>query len=163
MRTIKFKVYTFEELVVDAQQNAIEDNSDINVDHDWWGVTYDDAEDIGLKLTGFDLERNKHASGSFVTNAKDCAEKIIAKHGNECDTYSLATGYLAGYDNISNEIEDETFEELDEEFLKQILSAYANILEKECEYLQTEQAIRETLIANSYEFTKQGKLFNEAY
>jgi hypothetical protein len=152
MRTIKFKVYTFDELVVDAQQNAIEDNSDINVDYNWWNTTYDDAEDVGLKLTGFDLERNKHASGNFITNAKDCAEKIIGKHGNECDTYLVAQAYLSKTD-----IEDE--DEHDERFLRNILWAYANMLEKECEYLQTENAIRETLIANSYEFTKDGKMY----
>ena len=50
MRTIRTKVYTFNELVVDAQQNAIEDNSNINVEHDWWILTYEDANMIGLKL-----------------------------------------------------------------------------------------------------------------
>lgn len=151
MRTIKFKVYTFDELVVDAQQNAIEDNSVINVDYDWWNPTYDDAEDIGLKLTGFDLERNKHASGNFIINAKDCADKIIAKHGKECDSYSLAKGYLV---NIENDEEEE------ERFLRNILWCYATMLEKEYEYLQTEDAIRETLKTGNYEFTKDGKLIS---
>lgn len=163
MRTIKINLYKFDELVVDAQQNAIEDNSLINVDYDWWNTTYDDAKSIDLEITSFALEHNKYAKGKFITDAKQCAEKIIEEHGDDCETTSLAVGYLAGYDNINNDEEDETLEELDAEFLEALLSAYVDMLEKESEYLQTENAIRETLISNDYEFTKNGKRFIKPY
>ncbi len=161
MRTIRTKVYQFNELNDEAKQVAIENNSDINVDYDWWLQTYEDAKTIGLKLTGFDLERNKHATGEFIENACDCAYKIIKNHGVECDSYSLAVGFLAGHDNILNGEEDnESIEELEEEFLKAILNSYADYLQNECDYLQGDEAIKETLVSNEYEFTKDGNMFN---
>lgn len=160
MRTVTTNVYLFTELSEEAQQKVIKKYYDINVSHDWWLDTYKDAEIIGLKLQYFGLDRNKHATGSFITNAKDCADLVIHNHGDTCETYSLAVGYLAGYDNITNEEEDnETFDELNEEFLKNLLSAYADILQRECEYLQTDEAIKESIIANEYEFTENGKRF----
>lgn len=46
----------------------------------------------------------------------------------------------------------------EKQFLKDILYYYADYLQKECNYLQTEQAIKETLIANDYEFLSDGKM-----
>ena len=57
METRTCNVYTFEELSPEGQRKAIERYYDINVDHEWWRYTYDDAEDIGLKITEFDLDR----------------------------------------------------------------------------------------------------------
>ncbi|MES2864055.1 MAG: hypothetical protein V4666_08050 [Bacteroidota bacterium] len=157
MRTIRTKVYNFNELVVDAQQNAIENNSNINVEHDWWIFTYEDANMIGLKLTGFNLEYNIIADGKFINDAHDCATKIIKHHGEDCESYSFAVGYLSAYDNIqSGEEDNQDLEEIDDEFLHNILCYYAEYLQKECDYLQTEEAIRETLISNEYEFLKDG-------
>lgn len=159
MRTIRTKVYFFHELNKEGQSKALQNYFNINVDYNWWNSTYSDAEMIGLKITSFDLERNKHACGNFIISAYDTATKITENHGDMCETYSLAVGYLAGYDNINNEEEtNQSIDELDEEFLKQILSAYADMLEKECEYLQSEEAIKSTFEANEYEFTSNGKM-----
>jgi len=159
MRTVRTKVYNFEELSQEAKQVAIDKNSGINVDYDWWDFTYEDAENIGLKLKGFDLDRNKHANGEFMQSARYCAEQIKETHGENCNTYSLAEEFLAGYDNIMNEEEEQEIEEIEEEFLNKLLDEYADILQNESEYLQSEEAIIETLIANEYEFTKDGKQF----
>ena len=55
MRTIETKVYKFEELTKEAQSKAIEKCYDINVCHDWWECTYNDAKTIELEIEGFDL------------------------------------------------------------------------------------------------------------
>lgn len=160
MRTIRTKVYFFNELTPDAQKNALELQRYINVEHDWWFMTYEDAENIGLKITSFDLERGKNITGNFVYNAHHTATKIIELHGESCESYKLAVAYLAGYDNINNEEEDnESLEELDSDFHRNILSYYVDYLEKEYDYLQTDASIKATFEANSYEFLADGKLY----
>jgi hypothetical protein len=64
-------------------------------DHDWWQTTYEDAENMGLKITSFDLDRNRHAKGCFITNAMECAESILRDHGETCDTYIEAQARAA--------------------------------------------------------------------
>ena len=50
MRTIETKVYKFEELTKEAQSKAIEKCYDINVCHDWWECTYNDAKTIEAQI-----------------------------------------------------------------------------------------------------------------
>jgi hypothetical protein len=160
MRTIRTKVYTFNELSKEAQEKAIENNFYINVTHDWWSITYEDAERIGLKITSFDLER-RQVTGSYFTDAYNCANEIIKEHGEQCESYSFAVGYLAAYNNLNSGLEDnQDFEEIDDEFLGNILSYYADFLQKEFEYLQSEEAIKENLIANNDEFLKDGSNYS---
>lgn len=66
MRTIKTKVYQFSELSEQAKKKAIEWGYDINVCHEWWEVIYEDAAEIGLKLTGFDIGRGQDCEGEFM-------------------------------------------------------------------------------------------------
>lgn len=166
MRTVRTKVFKFNELSETAKENAIEKNYYFNVENlDWWESVYEDASNVGLRLTGFDLDRNKHAKGEFLNPAPECAESIIENHGKECDTFKIAETFLndlnqltGQYDNIDDCPESE-IDDLENEFLESLLSEYADILEKECEYLTSSEAIAESLIANEYEFTKEGNIF----
>lgn len=175
MRTVETKLFSFDELSDEAKEKAISSLYDINVDYDWWDCTYEDAANIGLKITSFDLDRNKHAKGKFIEDADYCARKIIAEHGNSCETYKLAKNYFAEYNDLvtkysdgiqtdkvaeDNEYDfDQEADELADEFLKNLLAEYANILQQECDYLQSEKAIIETIEANEYEFTEDGNRF----
>jgi len=159
MRTVRTKVYQFNELNENAKQKAIDNNREINVDYNWWEMTYEDAENIGLKITSFDLDRNKHAAGYFMQEANNTADRILTEHGESCETYRIASEFLAAYDNINNEEEEQEAEEIEEEFLNKLLEEYADMLQRESEYLQSDEAISETLIANEYEFTKDGNIF----
>ena len=69
MKTHTINTYSFNELSEEAQQKAIENLSDINVNFDWWNFTYEDAKNIGLKITSFDLDRRRHAKGQFLLSA----------------------------------------------------------------------------------------------
>lgn len=145
--TTKHTVYTFDELSEDGKQKAIESLCDINVDYDWWEYIYEDAGTIGLELTEFDLDRYKHAGGRLTENMQDVCKAIMAEHGEGTTTYQLAKQWQHkhGEDN-------------EEEFLKLLLEEYANILQKDYEYLTSEEAIIETIRANEYEFSKDGVL-----
>lgn len=169
-RTVETEVFQFEELSEEAQQVALAWGSDLNVDRDWWDFTYEDAKTSGIKLDGFDIYR-RDISGEFIENAEDAATKIIENHGDSCDTYTTAQAYLAALTIINvkaalqqdnddaQEALDQEREELDEEFKKDILDCYLTMLDKEYDYLCSEEAVKETIIANAYEFTADGERF----
>lgn len=171
--TVTTKVYPFDELSDEAKQAAIEKLYDINVDHGWWDFTYEDAKTIGLKITEFDLDRGAFCRGEWTEDAEHVAELILEHHGDVCETHKDATEFknavsVAGsifedtddYDPEYEEfVESAEYEELCEEFQRTICEDYRIILQKESEYLTSEEAIIETIEANEYEFTEDGKVY----
>jgi len=174
MRTqiIKQIVYSFSDLETNEElkKKVLSKHSDINVDYIWWESTYEDAKRIGLEITGFDLERNRHATGKFNLSANEVAQNIFNEHAICCETFATADKFMDNWQPIFNDYMNESSEnyesndseqklsELEDEFLNDILEDYAMILEKEYEYLTSEKAILETLEANDYEFDENGKI-----
>ena len=159
MRTIETTVYKFDELTEEAKEKAVQRLSDINVDYRWYESTFDDAEGIGLKITDFEADR--YAKGKFINSAHEVAEAIIRDHGVHCETAITANNYMAEYKELEKntpEEDDLETDAIDEEFLKSLLEDYRILLRKEYEYLTSEEAIIETIQANEYEFTSDGKL-----
>ncbi len=171
--TVTTKVYPFDELSDDAKQAVIENLAEINVDYEWWDSTYEDAKVIGLVIEEFDLDRNRHAKGKWTEDAEDMARLIIENHGESCETHGDAKVFLAEYSSCKAKFENaddydphyeefnesEFSEDLCDEFLRTICEDYSIILQKEYEYLQSGVAIIETIEANEYEFTVDGKLY----
>lgn len=174
MKTITVNLYSFNELNDEAKKVAIEKLSDINVDYQWWECTYGDAKMVDIIIDGFDLDRNRHCSGKLYSNGTDVAYKIKEQHGTNCNTYFLADSYLAEWDKLvekysdgktTNVVDEENFEQFDEEadeltkqFEADLLEEYANILQREYDYLTSEEAIIQTIEVNDYFFTEDGKL-----
>ena len=172
MKTIRIKVYQFSELSSDAKDVAVNRFYDINVNCDWWQYTYEDAANIGLKITAFDLDRANYCKGEFLLTANEVAANILKEHGESCETYNTAASFMEAWQPVFNEYlnpESKEYEsldsenklnELEEDFLKSLCEDYKIILSKEYEHLTSEAAIIETIEANEYEFTKDGKKFN---
>ena len=167
MKTKTINLYQFNELSDKAKEKAIEKLSTINVDFDWWDSTYEDASNIKLKLTGFDLDRANYCKGEFMESAAETAELIKVSHGNECETYNTAKTFLNDLEALTSQngrIEqtvEEEIEDLEDEFLKSLLEDYKIILNKEYEYLTSEEIIIDTIEANEYYFTDDGTLTAE--
>lgn len=163
MRIQHIKVYKFSELSAQAQNKVYLDFSDVNLMGDWWNFIYEDAENIGLKLTGFD--QNYNTEGKLLISAPECAEKIKEDHGTGTHTYKIAADFLRFLDTLTGKyatIEDcpeEEIEQLENEFLGELLKAYGTSLREEYDYKISEEAIKETIEANEYEFTANGKQF----
>jgi len=172
MKTISINLYSFNELSKEAQNKALSNLATINVEHDWWDATYEDAKNIGLELTGFDLDRNKHASGKLTLSACEVAQNILNNHGDTCDTHKIATEFLDKHnplfaDYMNEESEHyESFEQegklqdLESDFLNDLLSEYATMLQREYEYLISDESIIETIELNDYTFEENGTLRN---
>jgi len=165
-------LYEFDELSDEAQQVARQQLWDINVCFDWWDATYEDAARIGLKLTEFDLGRRAYCRGEWIDDPETVARAILAEHGDQCETYKTAQAFLVDvttgqekhksspdYDPDYEEYwETQEYENRCDEFLHDLLEDYRIILQNEYDYLTSEEAIREIIEANEYEFTENGKL-----
>jgi len=165
MRTVRTKVYKFNELSEAAQQVAIQKNCDINVDYQWWEFIKEDAKQAGIIISSFDIDRGNYCEIGFSESAEAAAHLIIDSHGETCETYKTAENYLKQRDELidtaprdENDL-DCNLADLDNEFKESISGDYLKILRDEYEYQTSEEAIKETLIANEYEFTAEGKQF----
>ena len=168
MRTIQAAVYKFNELTEEAKNKAINELCDINILDIWWNDTYEDASNIGLEITSFSLDRANYCNGRFVNCAEETAENIIKEHGEECETYKTAKSYLENRGILAEKYSEDNYEEfdykvnkLDENFLNALLNDYKDILKEEYEYLQSDESIIETIESNEYEFTVDGKMYEE--
>ena len=153
-------IYCFKELPDDVQEKAITNLYDINVDHEWWKFTYEDAEMVGLKISSFDIDRGSYCKLDFIESAEASAHLIMDNHGVGCETYKTAESYLAERDELINKADkdDSDLDDLDSEFKKSISEDYRMMLQKEFEYLTSEEAIKECIESNDYEFDINGKL-----
>jgi hypothetical protein len=171
MKTKTIEIFEFNELSESAQEFALDEVRQGNYGYDWWDCTYEDAKTIGLHLTGFGLDRDRHATGNFEDSAEACAHLIVDNHGETCETYKTATVYLADrFNTIENAPVDENGElaseynldcdlnDLDAEFLRSILEDYSMQLQRESEYLDSKEHLLEMIDCNGYTFTSTGKI-----
>ena len=168
-RTVRTKVYKFNELTEEAKETAINEFQDINVQHGWWEDTYMDAENIGLKLTSFDIDRNRNAEGYFLLSANEVAANIMKEHGEQCETYKTAERFMEEWQPLFNDYmneESDSYEDdndlmvCEQEFLKSLCEDYSIMLQNQYEYLQSDDAKIETIEVNDYDFLANGKTFN---
>lgn len=148
-------LYLFNELSDKAKQKAIEKLWDINVDYDWWDSAYEDAANIGLKITGFDLGRAQSITGDFTELPENVIANILKDHGETGPTVHTAMNYKA---TIWEDEEGDRSEDAEHELLNDLLQDYWIMLRNEYEYLISEAAIVETIEANEYEFTENGEM-----
>lgn len=170
MRIIEITAYKFDELSDSAKEKAREWYRDGGIYPKWWEYTYEDAENIGLKITGFDLDRNRHATGEFTLSAAEVAQNISTNHGETCGTYKTAEAFIEDWQPIFSEYMDESSEhyesyeheermqDLEDDFLKSLLEDYSIMLQNEYEYLMGDECVDESIIANDYEFNKNGEM-----
>ena len=185
MRTVTTvtTVYNFDELSEESQQKALEKLCGLNVSHDWWDFIYEDAATIGIEIQGFDTYRGT-IDGKLTESLLDCCKLIRKDHGKNCETYKTAAQYLNTYIQAfikwlsSQDIDDceqltihwkpvdwlaefgcnDEADEVTNDFRKALLEDYLSMLRREYDYLTSEEAIKESIHANEYEFTEDGSL-----
>lgn len=185
MRTIRTKVYKFDELTPSAQNKAIELLNDLNVHENWFDPTIENMVEM-LSENGFDnakiqfsgfWSQGDGASFDADINLKHfCKDKrILAIAGNYCDFRIEKNSFANHYSHektryveynaldekfvcINSALQDlsRTIEEKRLSLCKQIYKD----LENDYEYLTSREAIIESIQANEYEFFKDGKLIN---
>lgn len=158
MRTLEITAYTFDELSETAKEKALYNNRDINTDDNWWEWTYQDAENFGIKITSFDIYYRK-ITIELTLDPLEVANKIMDLCGPTSDLYSFAEVYVTAYNKlvVTGSDTDEKLEELVSVFKHALRQEYIDLLVREYDYLESDEAVIETLMANMCEFTEDGK------
>lgn len=152
-----YNVYEFDELSDTAKDKAIENLYDVNIDIEWWDSTYEDANTIGLEITGFDLDRGSYCHGKFTESPETVIRLIKENHGRACETYKTAMQYKK---ELKKTKSDGDYESVRDEFLESLLEDYRIILQKDYDYMTSKEAIIETIEANEYTFLENGTMKN---
>lgn len=187
--TKTYKVFKFNELSSNIQDKVIDKFYDFNIDHDWYEFCYEDFEErlleIGIRNKGFwfSLDRDYHlvmrdpqfsSAATFIEAAlknsdlkvKSSVFEIVLNeikiernharnggHGIEL-CYIPAESRCPKLSSLLMDIENRL-----NEFLKDTLSNFLSILQKEFEYLTSREAIIESIECNEYEFLENGEMF----
>lgn len=178
MRTVRTKVYKFSELSEKAKERAIEKHYDINVDYEWHKWTTEEQEErltaLGfvnpkIMFSGFASQGD---GACFICDNVDFRVFLDGKYAAFASVLSCSITHTWRYYfatsttvnlNIEDNITDEDYNEIEkavEEEREKLGNEIYRILEKAYDYLTSEEAIRETIEANDYEFTKEGNIFN---
>jgi len=175
MRTETIKIYSFDELSAEAKVDAIEGNRQINVDYDWWDCTYELMKEMGVEINSFSIY---HRDISItIEDSEYTAIETIENFGKESEIVKISKQFIADRDELikklgeGNDISgysvkeelideyDEEIEYLEEQYRKEMAEEILTWLRDECEFLQTDEAVAETLIANDFEFTENGDIY----
>ena len=168
MKTITVNAFTFDELSDKAKDKARQwMREGIDVD-EWSDQVTEDAAQVGVKITGFDVGRGNDIQGT-VDQPETTAHKILKDHGDMCNTHKTASDYLSERDTLltqwprdeNGEFEnegdlDDKLDEIDADFTKSILEDYLADLRSAYEYAYSDEAVDETIEANEYLFTEDG-------
>ena len=175
MRAIEVKLYEFEELSAEARENAIEKNRLMNVEHDWWDWFYEGMAEIGIKINSFDVYYGN--IGITIEDSEQTAIEAIENYPKENEIFKISKEFIADRDALIKRLGegndtagysvkeefideyDEEIERLEEQYRREIAKEIITWLREDFEYLQTDEAVAETLIANDYEFTEEGQIY----
>lgn len=163
MKTIEINLYKFSELSEDAKDKAREWWSSGGVDHDWYECIYEGAENIGLKITEFELN-HRSIDGYFDLSASEVAANIFRDHGEECETFKTATAFMEEWEpKFAEYMQTEEGEDdliyLGDEFRKSLLEDYLILLQRELDFLGSREYIDDILEVNEYDFTEDGEIY----
>lgn len=161
MRHQTITVYPFAELSERAQQRAadwVRQGQDFDFE---WECLQEDAKRIGLRLTSWEYGRS--AGGELIESAVDCAKKILKEHGKDTRTYQTAAALLKDakqYDDADDDtsVLYDDWRARQRDFLHALLEDYRSMADQEYEHQQSDAVTRETIEANGYEFTEDGKI-----
>jgi hypothetical protein len=107
MKTITTNIYQFNELNETAKEKVLNNLYSINVEDYWWEYTYQDAKEIGLIISSFDINRGNYITATLNISMCESCQEIINNHGECTDTYKLAIDTMNEWQLIFNEYMNE--------------------------------------------------------
>ena len=181
MREMTTMVYSFNELSDDAKKRALNELRYINVEYDWWEDSYDTIRTAG-KLIGLDIDGIYFDTDSYCIfdayyrYARGAVKAVKAEFSRATDLHEVAKDLQAlqrryFYSlrcNVASQRDTNSYqcfrfgEDYECSDLGDIIDDFAHwarvLLRDEYEYLTSDDAVKETIEANGYEFTEGGKL-----
>ena len=163
MRIIEIKAFQFEELDSQTQNKVIENNRTINVDSDFWwhDELHNFKDELDIIVNEFDIYRR--AINITIEDSFETAEKIVNFFGEKSSIVYSAKTFIRDIKFIEEKYKDnwkleEEKEYLEEEFRREIAEEILSMLTSQYEYEISDDAIKETILANKYEFQEDGKM-----
>ena len=163
MKTIEIKVYKFEELDKQTKEKVIENYRYINVeDTFWYDFIKEDFIRLGLEIRSFDLDRGSFAE-IHIEDFEETSKSIIKEFGDSVGVKQTAKNYIDEFNNIqANFKEDEDIEReleiLDEKYQREYSADILSYLRDDYDYQVSDEAVIDTIEANDYDFTTEGKI-----
>jgi hypothetical protein len=215
MRTIRVKLYTFEELSEDIQSKVLDKFRNSQVEYnDWYDSDYDDFKTL-CATVGIEVDEKKtyfsgfssQGDGAGFTSHIDLKELVegiankkylehapnihdevksftpspcpvdkrvldliyrnvidisINTKGNDRPFssklefwYNYTSNECVNYKNVEKQMNE--LEEWLEDTVNEFTNLLYRLLERDYEYLTSDESVKEHIIANEYEFTKDGK------
>ena len=164
MKTIEIKVYEFDELDKQTKEKVIENYRYINVeDTFWYDCIKEEFDELGLEIKEFNLDRGNYAK-IYIDNLEETSKNIIEEFGDSVLIKQTAKNYINEYEKIqANFKEDEDIEReleiLDEQYEKEYSEDILSYLRSSYDWEISDEAITETIEANDYDFTTDGKIY----
>ena len=164
MRMIKIKAFLFEELDSQTKEKVIENNRTINVDSNFWYECELEnfKHELKIKVNEFDVYRTE--INITIENSFETAQGIVNFFGKESSIVYSAKTFIRDmifieekYEHDGEKLEEE-LEYLEEEFRGEIAEEILSMLTSQYEYETSDDEIKETIIANEYEFTEDGEM-----
>jgi hypothetical protein len=180
MAIVEIEIHKFEKLPDEAKEKAIERYWNINVDHEWWDFCglLCDVDILTSKIISFDLENDQHLQVSIDVKDESKFLKLLgipSYYRNRIEWDYFNNRRNLGTPNtrleiklldtqLEYEVDNYTEKQLEmvetaEQLFDNLISEGFKTLQKEFDHLTGETAIEETLIANEYDFTLDGKIF----
>lgn len=183
-----YNVFSFDELSKESQEKAIEKLRDINVDYDGWHDCVIEDEQSRLEELGYNNVKIGYrgfwsqGDGAHFTATVDIAKflkthKLVSKYRKvykESDNCTITIKHRGHYEHemcmytdseaygMSEAVEDELVK-LEEYIINEARDEARKIykmLEKEYDYLTSDEAIIETIKCNEYTFLENGTMKN---
>ena len=164
MKTIEIKLYKYEELDKQTREKVIENYRYINVeDTFWYDWIKEDFSRLGLEIQEFDLNNPNYAK-IYINNFEDTSKNIIEEFGDNVLIKQTAKNYIDEYNKIQANFKDDEdiereLEILDEEYEKEYSEDILSYLKANYEWEISDEAITNTIEANDYDFTTEGKIY----
>ena len=181
MRKMTVTVYSFAELSDDAKERALNEFRDINVEFNWWECSFDTIRTAG-KLLGLEIREIQFDTDSYCMfdahyrYARGAVKAVRDEFPHATDLhkvakdlqalqkrhfYSLSCAITEG--RSMNQYSCFRFgEDYECEDLGDIIDDFAHwariLLRDEYEYLTSDEAVKEMIEANEYEFDEAGNL-----
>ena len=168
MKTVRIKVYSFNELSEEAKSKAVEKLADIN--NCVISFNYNDAHETIKKFNElFNLKEGNHSFLEYYDGYIDddilnlCNEPLNEYINSKIDIDKYQDCLLTGhcYDismlfNLKHADKNTTLKEC----FDNCFASIKKTLQDEEDYLQSREAIEETILANDYQFLIDGTMFN---
>ena len=188
MRTVRTKIYSFNELSKESQAIAIDNCRNINNSDDFWfdpileGFTEQLSEagflDATIQFSGFwsqgdglcfDAKIDASKFATTINEKRVCnlinegfIDEFTIEKTSFANHYSHEKTRYIDYSTCNGDNLNEELEKLCNKIeLKRLnlCREFYSILEKDYYFLESDECVKETIIANEYEFLKDGTKF----